>query len=221
MKRLWIWTGPVSASKSEGALRIIRRLQRQKSEKHPNQKNVVLQVRPTKSKRKEETRSHSRTKNGNEFPCVYVEKAIEMDEVIRTCALDPDIIWLDEIHFWEKDIPDSLNEHFFPYVGIRVQELRERYMFIISGIGASTELTPICPSMGYLMQLADKIYHEDADCDWCGGIGIASRSVYVGQKKKKNTVLVGGQESYKPACPECWTEIKDLSVQEKIRLLEV
>ena len=219
MKRLWIWTGPVSAAKSEGAYRTIRRLQRQKSKKHKGRNTVVLHIRPVKSQREEEPSGFAQTKDGNQFPCVYIEKFNQIQEVLNTCAVEPDIVWLDEIHFWESHQMNS-SQVYFPTVGKLIQELRKNYMFIISGIGASTKLNPICPSMGYLLQLADKIFHEEADCDWCGGISIASRSVFVGEGIQAGDVQLGGEESFRPACVECWNSLVELSPQQINDLLK-
>lgn len=219
MKRLEIWTGPVSAAKSEGAYKTIRRLQRQRSKKHPEKNTIVLHVRPIKSQREEEPAGFAQTKDGNKFPCVYIEKIQKIKEVLDNCAEDPDIIWLDEIHFWEFHQLNTAYEY-FPEVGKIVQELRENYMFFISGISASTKLNPICPSMGYLLQLADKIHHEYGDCDWCGGFEIASRSVFIGGGEQTGDIQLGGEESFRPACPECWNSLQNLSPRQIIELLK-
>lgn len=242
MKRLWVWTGPVSAEKSTKTLTTVKRLQRQKSVKHSSHKNIIVQIRPTSSRRQEEPEEFSLTKNGARFPCVYLDCILDLEDTLNELKLEPDIVWLDEIHFWEnQSVHEDLREwtekqeiaaediRRYPYVAEVITPLREKYMFLVSCIGADTNLKPICPSMGALLQTADRIYHEVADCDWCGSLNAATRSVYVGldfadQDKLKGNrqealVELGGEETYKPACPECWIDIKNLPVEERIKLL--
>lgn len=202
MKELWVFVGPVSSTKSEGALRTVNRLAR-----HGRRTRLY---RPISSRREEEAESYAKTKAGNLFPCHYIRNFGEIFKDLE--RNETDIIWLDEIHFWEKDREPHLGESYH-IVGDQVRALRKDYMIIVSGIGASTNLLPICPSMGYLLQTADMIYSQKADCDWCGGLNIATRSVYTGREEAVEKIKLGGEELFRPACSDCWNILLDPKIK--------
>jgi thymidine kinase len=234
MKRLWVFTGPVSAAKSEGALRQIRRLQRKESNRYKGYTKGVLHIRPRKSRRVEEEdpkdveldstslKGFAKTKDGNAFPCTYIDSFYDLDRTIDFREHKPDIIWLDEIHFWEWS-ESMCSDEYYPLVALKIAQLRKKYMVIVSGIGASSKMAPICPSMGFLLQTADRIFHYTADCDFCPGdegLQKATRSVYIGKDKKTGKVKLGGEESFRPACPNCWFKIQNASTQDVARRIK-
>lgn len=181
MKRLVCITGPVHAEKSTHALRIARRYARLGS-------SVIL-VRPVCAVRAHERAGTLVTKNGADFPSVEVETTAGVSPAAR----GHDVVWIDEPALF----PDQENLY-----GV-VQALRERAVVLVSGLAATSELEPFGAAMPALLAVADQIRVLKADCDYCGRYGTATRSVC--SRPKVGQVLVGGEETYKAACPACWS----------------
>jgi thymidine kinase len=78
---------------------------------------------------------------------------------------------------------------------------------LVSGLCATSELTVFGAVMPTLMALADEVIWCMADCDWCGSLGVATRSACT--VEKKGEVLVGGESVYKAACPTCWARARN------------
>jgi thymidine kinase len=185
MKRLRVWSGPMCAAKTTGALQVARRYARQ------NMK-VVL-VRPASSKREHETKEgHLSTKDGKEFPSIDLARASQIEDT----AQGADVVWIDEPAIFK-------DEEILPEV---VARLRAKSIILISGLAATSELEVFGKAMPRLLAVADDVYWAAADCDICGTHGAATRSLYVGDTPKNGQVKVGGAESYVPACPACWTK---------------
>ena len=186
MKLLRIWSGPMSASKSEGALQVAVRYER-------HNLTVVL-VRPTKSRRSHELRSGTlTTKAGKSYPAIDVDSALDITKHCETA----DVIWIDEPALFDQE------ERLFDVVA----GLRKKSIILISGLGSTSELEPFGSSMPRLMAVADQINWTKADCDLCGSHDAATRSLYIGAATKTEQVRVGGAESYVPSCPDCWTQL--------------
>lgn len=178
------------AAKTTGALHVARRYAR-------HGKRVVL-VRPGSSRRGHETSSMSlTTKNGESFPCYDLSST----SGIITLALDVDVVWIDEPNHFRDEAQ---------LVKI-VPKIRERSIVLVSGLGATSELEPFGTSMAFLLATADFVEWRAADCDSCKTHNTATRSLYMGAAPKELQLQVGGDESYRPVCPTCWTELMALS----------
>lgn len=183
MKLLRIWSGPMSASKSEGAIQVAVRYQRHKLK--------VILVRPSKSRRSHEQRPGTlTTKAGKSFPSVDVDSAMDIPKHCK----DADVVWIDEPALFDQE----------QELAAVVAELRKKSIILISGLGATSELEPFGTSMPRLMAVADQINWSKADCDLCGNHDAATRSLYIGSAAKTEQVCVGGEESYVPTCVDCW-----------------
>jgi len=195
MKSLRIWTGPVASEKTTRALRHARRLLRCGHD-------IPWVIRPTKS-----VRSHERdedgdctgylvTKAGEMFPSTECETLQEISDAIEACS----VIWLDEPMLFDAE----------PLIFELVQRIRQSRPVLLSGCAADSDLGPFKNSFPRLIAVADRVEFCRADCDGCATMGTATRSICLTGKDEQ--VLVGGEETYRPACPSCWTKWTDGNV---------
>jgi len=182
VKELIVVTGPVHAEKSTKACQIARRFTRLAF-------NVML-VRPRCSIRAHERPGRLVTKNGLEFPSVDVDMVDEIEPAAE--AQEASVVWVDEPALF----PDE------PYLFTVIQRLRQRLPMIVSGLSATSEIQPFGQSMPRLLAVADRVIVLRADCDFCGHFDSATRSMCL--VPKDGQVLVGGAETYKAACQDCW-----------------
>lgn len=183
MKSLRIWTGPVASEKTTKALYAAKRLMR-------HGYDLVL-VRPPCSRRKHEEDHYLITKGGERWPCIEVVSTLEIEEAVEGA----DALWLDE--------PFMFQEQKKLYKVVR--RILRRTDVLISTISATSEMEPVSSSISALLAVADEIHHCRADCDDCQLLSSATRSWYLpGPKKEK--IKTGGEESYEPKCPKCWTD---------------
>ena len=189
MKLMRVWCGAMCAAKTTGALHAARRYAR-------HGKKVML-LRPASSRRAHETNGITlATKNGEEFPCFDHTSALDL----LAYAGRADVIWLDEPnHFPDEGRLPAL-----------VNTLRKDSIILVSGLGATSELEPFGECMPFFLSTADHVHWLAADCDICKTHGTATRSLYVGEAPNGGQLKVGGAESYRPACPGCWTELMNL-----------
>ena len=193
---LFIWVGPVHSGKSTHAL--IR------ANRYLRLGHDVVLVRPLRSIRPDPAKPHSGdrpgflvTKTGHRFP------ALETDDVrdIDAAAVGSTVLWLDEPFMF--DHPELLFEI--------VQRQRRERIILISTLGATNTLECISEGVSSLLGVADHRIDCKADCDYCGSLGTATRSVYVGDAPKTDKVKVGGESAYKAACPTCWNRSSALT----------
>jgi thymidine kinase len=183
MKSLRIWTGPVASEKTTKALYAAKRLMRRGYD-------LVL-VRPLVSRRSHEEGQFLITKGGEKWPCIEVDSALD----IESAAENADVLWLDE--------PFMFDDQKKLYKAVR--RVLKKSAVLISTISATSEMEPISPSISALLAIADEVHHCRADCDDCQRLGNASRSWHLdGLKIEK--VKTGGEETYEPKCPACWTD---------------
>lgn len=184
MKQLLVWVGPVASEKTTRALRHARRVDRKI--------RLPYVIRPTKS-----VRAHERnfpgylvTKGGEQYPSLEVESARDLVSACRGFKA----VWIDEPMLFEHE----------PEVFEAVIYIRQHALVLLSGCAATSELEPFGSSLPRLMAVADHVEFCKADCDECGVMGAGTRSRFkLGQK---SGVVVGGEESYEPRCPACWTK---------------
>ena len=194
MKRLMVWFGPTSSSKSTGALGMAHRFREQG-------RNVML-VRPARSVRAYEALGDFRTKDGIAWPSLDVETP---EEILQLAKRDrPDVIWIDEPALFRDEQVTSLP----PWLFSMVCELRKSYTILISGIGATSELEVFGKSLPLLMAVADEVIQCKGDCPWCDRMNVATRTVYLADEEKTTQDKVGGLEMYQPACVECWSAMQ-------------
>lgn len=186
MKLLRVFCGPMCAGKTTEALQVARRYARQGLK-------VVL-IRPASSRRNHEKRpGFLSTKAGEEFPSFDLSSCYEISEK----TADADVVWVDEPSLFADE----------SILAMMLSTIRARSIVLVSGLGATSELEPFGTSMPKLLAVADEVRWAAADCDLCGGHNTATRSLYIGEAPKGGQVRVGGNESYVPACPDCWTQL--------------
>lgn len=184
MKELIIWTGPVHSGKSTRALIRAKRYLRLGHD-------VVL-IRPSSSVRPEQGEEPGMlvTKTGHKFPAIEIDAVADIPDAAEGAT----VVWIDEPMLFPRALDDHLVD--------LLQEVRQRAVVLVSGLSATSELTVFGSAMPTLIALADEIHHCLADCDYCGSLGLASRSICT--VPKDGDVLVGGEAVYKAACPRCW-----------------
>jgi len=196
VKVMRVWCGPMCAAKTTGALHVARRYAR-------HGKRVVL-IRPATSRRGHESDPEAlSTKNGESFPCYEVARVGEIPDYIEGA----DVVWFDEPNHFPDE---ALLLDYVP-------EIRMNSIVLVSGLGATSELEPFGASMRFMLATADHVHWLTADCDVCKTHGTATRSLYVGEAPKSGQLKVGGVESYRPACPACWTRLMALTPEERLR----
>ncbi len=185
MHPLRIWTGPVASVKTTRALRASRRVLRLGQD-------LPFVVRPTKSVRAHE-KEHPGflvTKAGERYPSIEIDSA---QEIFKTCA-GFGAVWIDEPMLFDDE----------PSVFKAIMAVRKKMPVLVSGCSATSELRPFGKSLPRLIAVADEVHFCKADCDDCGTLGVATRSICLTGKNEQ--VLVGGEETYRPVCPTCWSK---------------
>jgi len=180
---LYIWYGPVASEKTTQALRYARRMSRQGQ-------TIPYVIRPSVSVRAHETAGVLYTKAGEKYPSVEIESARSLEEAALPCKA----VWIDEPMLFDDE----------PWVYDAVMRIRRTRTVLISGCAATSELEPFRSSLPRLIAVADYPKFCLADCDACGSIATATRSVCL--TGKDGQVLVGGEETYRPVCHVCWTK---------------
>jgi len=183
VRDLIVWTGPVHSGKSTHALLRAKRYLRLGHD--------VQLVRPLISLRPElgDERGMLRTKTGHRFPSIEIDTPADIDEATEGAS----VVWLDEaMLFGEQD----------HQVAGYVEEVRRRAIVLVSGLCATSEMRVFGQAMPLLLATADEVVWCKSDCDYCGSLGTATRSVCL--IAKREDVLVGGPSVYKAACVSCW-----------------
>jgi thymidine kinase len=133
------------------------------------------------------------TKNGIEFPAKEYDSLKE----IEALSEGADVVWFDELMLAAVQEPGKQREAFES-----IRRIRERSMVLVSGLSATSEMEVFSRLMADILAIADEIVTCRADCDFCGAFAAATRSVCLQEKDGK--ILVGGDEVYRAACPNCW-----------------
>jgi len=185
MREMIVWTGPVHSGKSTQALL--------RAERYLRLGHDVQLIRPRISVRPElgDEPGMLKTKSGHRFPSIEIDTPQEIEDATEGCS----VVWIDEAMLFGDQ------EHLVPDYVARV---RSRSIVLITGLCATSELRVFGQAMPSLMASADVVKHCKADCDFCGSLGIATRSVCL--VEKVGNVLVGGENTYKAACVRCWIE---------------
>ena len=183
MRDLIVWTGPVHSGKSTHALLRAKRYLRLGHD--------VQLVRPRISLRPElgDEAGMLRTKTGHRFPSIEIDTPQDIEDATEGCS----VVWLDEAMLFGNQ------DHLVPDYVARV---RQRSIVLVTGLCATSEMRVFGQAMPTLIATADEVRWCKADCDFCGSLGTATRSVCL--VKKNEDVLVGGPSVYKAACVACW-----------------
>lgn len=193
MKTLTIWVGPMASEKSTGALHKAKRYQRL-------HKKVKL-FRPKISIRSHEKPGLLVTKNGESFKSIDVDSAQEIKDFSNDC----EIIWIDEpFLFSDEDVLFEI-----------IQDLRKDKDILVSSLGSDCYLNPFKTTIPRLLAVADEIKQCKADCDCCGAMNKATRTLLCVANIPPGQIHVGGNESYGAVCPGCWTILMDLPADKR------
>lgn len=202
MRQLLIWIGPVHSGKSTKACILAERYRRRGAD-------VVL-ARPSKSVREDEISGDRPgmlvTKTGHKFPSIEFASALDIPDAADGAS----VLWLDEPFMFTEQ------ERLFEIV----QAQRQLRTVLVSTLGATNAMECISDPVARLLMVADRIHHCRADCDFCDGMGRATRSVYVGEAPKTEKVKVGGASAYRAACWRCWSPVSTAVTSAKVSLAD-
>ncbi|EII6316647.1 thymidine kinase [Staphylococcus pseudintermedius] len=170
-------TGSMFSGKSE---ELIRRLRRGV---YAKQKVVVFKPTIDDRYHKEKIVSH----NGNEIEAINISKA---SEIWHHDLNGVDIIGIDEIQFFDRDIVDI------------AQTLAERgYRVITAGLDMDFKGEPFHP-VPEMLAVSEHITKLQAVCAVCGASSSRTQRLIDGKPAKVDDpiILVGANESYEPRC---------------------
>ena len=171
MKELLVWTGPVHSGKSTQALL--------RAERYLRFGNDVVLARPSSSVRPAlgDQPGMLMTKSGHRFPSLEVDTPADL----LAAADSADVLWIDEPMLFQRGFDDSLIH--------TICDIRKKAIILVSGLSATSELGTFGTVMATIMALADEVFWCKADCDLCGRMRAATRSLCV--VPKIGEVLVG------------------------------
>jgi thymidine kinase len=208
VKELRVYVGPVHSEKSTKAGQAARRYKRLKHDvrllrpfssirpkPHPDYPDQKPSLEDGRFDPTGDRPGMLVTKSGFSYPSVDYNSLSEIEGL----AAGADVVWLDEVMLAAATEPTKQGAVFEA-----IQRIRREAIVIISALSASSEMEPFTLLMGWLLAVADEVKQCRADCDVCGRFNAATRSICL--QEKDGQVLVGGEESYEAACPECWTQ---------------
>ncbi|MGN0004923.1 MAG: thymidine kinase [Candidatus Gastranaerophilaceae bacterium] len=188
-----IITGPMSCGKTEELLRRIRRL--------IIAKKKVKVVSPSIDTRAKRDCIESR--NGLWLDTAKVRTAKEILDVVEK---EDDVIAIDELQFFDKDIVNVINT--LVMQGKRV---------IGTGLDLDFKGEPF-GSMPELLAYADKVDKLTAICMKCGSeYAVRTQRLIDGEPADINSplIMIGADETYEARCLDCW-EIKNSSSEKSV-----
>ena len=192
MKLLRVWIGCMGSAKTTSALHAAQRYQRVGKR--------VLLVRPTRSVRSNETQELLITRTQSSFKAMCVDRPPE----ILWYSSEYDVVWVDEPALFtdEDDLYDT------------VQEIRKKQIVLVSGLCSTVDVAPFGISTPKIVAVADEVNHLKADCDCCGGCGIATRTLLI-NGEQVDGIKIGGCEAYCAVCPNCWEAFMTIPVESR------
>ncbi|CAG8596766.1 8165_t:CDS:1 [Ambispora gerdemannii] len=185
---LTIITGPMFAGKTEELLRQIHRCQYA-------QKGYLV-FKPSLDNRYSsawEIVSH----NNKETKAIIVSKSEEIRNHLKP---DTELIFLDEIQFFDDEIIGVLNDL-----------ANQGYQVIGAGVDKNFRGEPFNDVMKSLLAMADYVHKLTAICQVCKKEASLSQRIIDGRPARYDnpTVLVGGQETYEARCRKCHVCVKN------------
>lgn len=185
--RLVVICGPMCSGKTDKLMQLITRA------KYAELRTMVF-------KHAFDTRSTdllvSRSREHEEIPAIPIRNAAPMIEAIR--AQIPDIVAIDEVQFFDKDMGDAISmliEH-----GIQV---------LVSGLDKNFRRQPFGECMPHLLSVADQVQKLPASCRVCNTHNATlSQRLVDGKPSHKSDPLViidDGKSNveYQPRCRRC------------------
>lgn len=183
-KRGWIECicGSMFSGKSEELLRRIKR--------GVIAKQNVLLFKPAIDNRYEAGKVS--THNGNSYASICIENSKDIYKYVD--KENYDIIGIDEIQFFDKNIVDVINN--LANKGIRV---------IVAGLDMDFRGEPFYP-MPEIMAISEIVTKLHAVCSKCGREASRSQRLLDGQPAKYDDeiVVIGASESYEARCRHCY-----------------
>jgi thymidine kinase len=179
---LTIITGPMFAGKTEELLRQIRRAQYAQKE--------VLIFKSSLDNRYSETEITSHI--NNKTTAIIISKSKEIYTHLKKKP-KTEIIFLDELHFFDPKIVKTLNKL-----------AKEGYQIIATGLDQDFRGKPF-ENTSFLLALAEKVIKLTAICRACNGEANMTQRLIGGQPALTTdpVILVGGQEAYEARCRSC------------------
>jgi len=172
--------GSMFSGKSEELIRRIRRAQ------YGNLKTAVFKPEIDDRYAEETVVSH----DGNS---IQAQPIGSVSELIEKIPSDIDVIGIDEVQFFNKEIIETINQ--LADQGIRV---------IAAGLDTNFRGEPfgIVPE---LMSLSESVTKLNAICPKCGSPASRTQRLIDGKPASYNDplILIGASESYEPRCRHC------------------
>ena len=193
---LTFFSGPMCSGKSSAAYDLI----------HGDGVYRAYLIRPRISVRAHDKPNHLVTRSGKEYPAITFEAFWQFFSN-PSIAFPGDMLWLDDPFLFVDSA--SLASY--------IPALLESYPIVISSILATSELKPISSALSKVASIADSLTMLLADCEGCGAVKGASRSLYIGKEVKGCKVLVGAGNEYRPVCIDCWNRLIDFTPAHKRR----
>lgn len=173
--------GSMFSGKSEELLRRVKRglIAKQK----------VILFKPTIDNRYEKDKIS--THNGNSYDSICIDNSIEIYDYIKDKKYD--IIGIDEVQFFDKDIVNVIND--LANKGSRV---------IVAGLDMDFKGQPFYP-VPDIMAISEIVTKLHAVCTVCGSEASRSQRLIDGKPAKIEDpiVVVGASEAYEARCRHC------------------
>ena len=128
--------------------------------------------------------------DGVKVACYPIQKAEEIVTKYNSEVEKADIVAIDEVQFFEKSIIDV----------IRDLANKGKHVIVV-GLDMDFMSNPFGP-IGDILAIADKVKKMKAICTVCGEDAMFSKRL----KCDKETILVGGDETYEPRCRKHFLE---------------
>ncbi|QWQ38202.1 thymidine kinase [Gemella sp. zg-570] len=131
------------------------------------------------------------THNGNSYESISIKSSSEIYDYVKNKNYD--IIGVDEVQFFDKDILKVIND--LANNGVRV---------IVAGLDMDFKAEPFYP-MPDIMAVSEIVTKLHAVCSKCGSEASLSQRLIDGTPAKYNdpVVVIGASESYEARCRHC------------------
>lgn len=171
--------GPMFAGKSEELLRKMNRLKYAEVD--------YLIFKPTIDTRTKDT---IKSRDGRELHAIQVKKAVDIVTYIKSLKVKPQVIAIDEIQFFDKELPN-------------VCEYLADNGFIIYAAGLDSDFRgePF-PNTANLLALAENVIKLTAICTECGAPATRTQKLIDGKPAPYDSprIVVGNTETYTARC---------------------
>jgi thymidine kinase len=184
--------GPMYAAKTKEAIAIAEKFRISYNIRGISFDDKIIAFKPVVDTRGENSKIASR--NGDDFLATMVEKN-DFDAILRISE-DKDIIIIDELQFFDKDIYKVL------------KQLRKQGKFVIcSGLDMDFNQDPF-ETTAFVMAIANEVQKWVAVCHTCGDIGAQYSMLNV--KKtclEDSNIIIDEGNTYRAICGSCLQNI--------------